>query len=144
MKKILLLTIVFLITSVSFAEGKYIGNIKKLKGDVTIVRGSETLKAEAGTRLEEGDLIKTGENSGAGIIFKDSTLITVGPGSQLFLNKYVFQPKNSNYEFNVFMKKGSAVYNSGRMGKLSPKSVKFRTPKATVGIRGTKFFIKVD
>jgi hypothetical protein len=44
----------------------------------------------------------------------------------------------------MYLKKGSAVYNSGKIGKLSPESVKLSTPRATVGVRGTRFIIKVE
>jgi hypothetical protein len=42
------------------------------------------------------------------------------------------------------MLKGTAVYLSGIIGKLSPQSVRFETPNATIGIRGTKMLVKVD
>jgi hypothetical protein len=36
------------------------------------------------------------------------------------------------------------AYLSGIIAKLSPESVRFETPVGNVGIRGTKFAIKVD
>jgi len=40
------------------------------------------------------------------------------------------------------LKKGKAVFSSGKIGKLSPKSVKFRIPTGVIGIRGTKFAVE--
>jgi len=42
------------------------------------------------------------------------------------------------------MFKGTAVYLSGLISKLAPDSARFETPSASVGIRGTKFAVKVD
>ena len=41
------------------------------------------------------------------------------------------------------LKKGKAVFSSGKIGKLSPESVKFRIPEGIIGIRGTQFAVEV-
>ncbi len=35
------------------------------------------------------------------------------------------------------------AYISGLIGKLAPESARFETPVATIGIRGTRFAVKV-
>jgi hypothetical protein len=127
-----------------FAEETSIGSIKNLTGDVTVHRKSDHIKASTGMSLEVGDIVSTSKNSSAGIIFKDSTLFSMGEKSEILINRYVFRPQDSNYAFDINMDKGQALYTSGKMGKLSFESVKINTPKATIGIRGTKFLIKVD
>jgi hypothetical protein len=42
------------------------------------------------------------------------------------------------------MLKGTAAYLSGLISKLSPDSAHFKTPTASIGIRGTKFVVKVE
>jgi hypothetical protein len=37
--------------------------------------------------------------------------------------------------------KGTMAYMSGIIGKLAPESVRFETPVATIGIRGTCFVV---
>jgi hypothetical protein len=56
----------------------------------------------------------------------------------------VFEPKNGKFSFSLYLAKGSAIYESGKIGKMSPQSVKVETPKATVGVRGTRFLIEAD
>jgi hypothetical protein len=41
------------------------------------------------------------------------------------------------------MLRGTASYISGIIGRQSPESVRFQTPDATIGIRGTQFLVKV-
>ena len=48
------------------------------------------------------------------------------------------------YAFSLYLDKGPAIYESGKIGKLAPEVVKVETPKATVGVRGTRFLIETD
>jgi hypothetical protein len=146
MKVINLLFMIILFFNLQvFAENmNHIGNVKSIKGNALIVHDAKQIKAYPGMMLHEGDQILTNSSSAVGIIFVDGTVMTIDENSDLFLNKYVFNPINREYDFDVFLKKGSTVYNSGRLGKLSPDSVKVRTPKATIGIRGTKFLVTVN
>jgi hypothetical protein len=41
------------------------------------------------------------------------------------------------------MVKGTFVYLSGVIGKLSPESIRLETPVGTIAIRGTRFAAKI-
>ena len=90
------------------------------------------------------DRLTTKDESYAGIIFNDGTTFTVGPNTEFDINNYKFEPDKKLYDFSVYIKRGSIVYNSGKIGKLSPESVNITTPRATVSIRGTRFIINVE
>ena len=77
-------------------------------------------------------------------MFKDGTLLTVGSATEVQIRDYVFEPKMAKYEFSVYLSKGTAIYSSGKIGKLSPQSVRVDTPTATVGVRGTRFIITAE
>ena len=47
------------------------------------------------------------------------------------------------YKVDLELKKGKAMFSSGKIGKLSPKSFKLRIPEGAIGIRGTKFVVEV-
>jgi len=59
------------------------------------------------------------------------------------INKFIVKPSKKKYDVDLKLKKGKAVFSSGKIGKLSPKSVKFRIPEGIIGIRGTKFAVEV-
>jgi len=42
------------------------------------------------------------------------------------------------------MLKGTAAFVSGIIGKLAPESVRFETPVATIGLRGTRFAVRIE
>jgi hypothetical protein len=59
------------------------------------------------------------------------------------IDEYVFAPQKGMLSMIARMVKGTASYVSGIIGRQSPESVKFQTPDATIGIRGTEFLVKV-
>ncbi|MFP4350256.1 MAG: FecR family protein [Thermodesulfobacteriota bacterium] len=120
------------------------GSIKTIESSGWIFRGDEKLAAEPGTRLFSGDLLQTGPQGAMGIILRDNTLISMGPDSELVLNEFIFEPREGRFSLIAEMAKGTFSFLSGMIGKLSPESARIDTPVGTVGIRGTRFFAKVE
>ncbi|MFW5855167.1 MAG: FecR family protein, partial [Thermodesulfobacteriota bacterium] len=118
--------------------------IKTIESSGWIFRGDEKLAAEPGTRLFSGDLLQTGPQGAMGIILRDNTLISMGPDSELVLNEFIFEPREGRFSLIAEMAKGTFSFLSGMIGKLSPESARIDTPVGTVGIRGTRFFAKVE
>lgn len=118
--------------------------VKSVTGSVRVVRQQATVDAAGGTTLQVSDRIVTGPGASAAIVFRDGTLLTLGSGADILVRDYVFIPKDNKFAFSVYLSKGSAIYESGKIGKLSPQSVTVETPKATVGVRGTRFLIEVN
>ncbi len=123
---------------------QHVGFLKSVSGNVQIKRGDSFVEAHPGVQLMNTDLLVTRGKGYAGVIFTDGTTLTIGPDTEFNIKNYTFEPDNETYDFSMYLKKGSAVYNSGKIGKLSPESVKLSTPRATVGIRGTRFILKVE
>jgi len=117
------------------------GVIKTLTGRAYIYRSGTRIKAEPDMPILESDLFVTKKNAHAGIVFTDGTVITIGPESLFEMTAFVFKPEETQYDFSFYMEKGTAIYNSGKIGRMSPQSVKIRTPKSTIGIRGTRFVV---
>lgn len=118
--------------------------VKSVHGDVAVTRQHQKFQATSGTTLLVSDRIVTGPGASAAIVFEDGTLLTLGPSADILVRDYVFEPKNGKFAFSVYLAKGSAIYESGKIGKMSPQSVKVQTPTATVGVRGTRFLIQAD
>ena len=96
-----------------------------------------------GQKIHEKDVIVTKNSSSVGVIFEDGTIVALGENSVLSVDKYLFKPAKNQFLVDMDMQKGTASFESGKIGKLAPKSVKFRVPEGTVGIRGTKFYVEV-
>lgn len=126
------------------ANEAHVALFKNVTGEVTVQRPAGNLAATPGMTLQVADRLVSGPGASAGIMFKDGTAVTLGPASELELRDYAFEPKDERYDFDVYLARGKAVYTSGKIGKLSPESVKVGTPTATVGVRGTRFIVEAQ
>ncbi len=121
-----------------------IGNLQTVSGAATVVRQDRILPAKAGLEIQANDTLHTGPNGSIGMVFQDDTVLSLGPGSVLVIDEFVYAPRQGKLALVLRMMKGTAVYLSGLIAKLAPESVRFVTPSASVGVRGTKFAVKVE
>ena len=135
---------IFGFANIAIAQDDHVALFKNVSGTVKIIRDKSDLVAVTGTQLMKLDIVASGPDSAAGIVFKDGTLLTLGSSTEIQINRYLFQPEEAKYDFSLYLKKGTAIYSSGKLGKISPESVSVNTPRATVGVRGTRFIVKVD
>ena len=141
---ILCLLMMFLLPCVAMGKESPAGKAKTIKGNVSIIRDGRQIPVSVGDRFFQKDTIRTGVESSVGIIFEDNTILSLGPESEVVIDEYVFAPEKGLFSMIARMVKGTASYLSGIIGHQSPESVKFRTPEATIGIRGTHFLVKVN
>jgi hypothetical protein len=118
-----------------------IGQIKIAKGQATIERGGQAIPATPGTRLQTGDVLKTGADGSVGLTMSDNSLLSAGPNSVLSLDRYEYDSTTSQGQFDSTLTKGSLAVISGRIAKQSPDAMKVRTPASILGIRGTEFVV---
>jgi len=137
MKYIVLILFMF---SSLYAEG--IAIIKNIKGEVIAKSATDYYALKNGDTLQSDMLIMT-KNSSAVIIFNDNSTAVLAPYSILNLKKFVFKPQKNDYAFELFLKKGSISFESGKIGELAPKKFILETPEGMVSIRGTKFLVRV-
>ena len=121
-----------------------IGKIKTCKGNVVVIRTDQEIAINTGDSLYQNDLIRTKTDSSVGIILEDNTILSLGSKSEIVIDEYVFAPEKGKLSMIIRILGGTASYLSGIIGHQSPESVKFQTPDATIGIRGTEFLVKVE
>lgn len=135
----------FVVGSVSsMANVDQAGFVKSVSGEVFITTSEMTVKAYPNMKIAQGDSISTGENSNIGLIFNDDTVVSVGPKSEIIIEKFLFNPVDRELSFVARMVRGTFSFITGQIAKLAPKKVKLETPDATLGVRGTKLLVKID
>lgn len=146
MKKLsaLIALLLLIVPLAALAAEAPVGSVKTVKGTVSIIRGAGVVETLSGTRVYRNDILRTGADGSMSMVFRDDTLLSLGPGSELAVNEFVFSPADGKLSMVTRLLKGSAVYLSGIIARLSPESVRFETPVANIGIRGTMFAVKVD
>lgn len=120
------------------------GRVKTINGSASIVRGQSSLPAVVNEKVFQGDTLRTGPDGSLGVILKDDSLVSLGPNSEVVVDQFLFTPAEGKLALVTRMVKGTAVFFSGVIAKLSPQSVRIETPNATIGVRGTRFLVKVD
>ena len=119
------------------------GEIKVVRGAAHIERGAERLPAKVGMPVQEADRVVTGADGTVGITFADNSLLSIGPGSNFAIDRYVFDSTTHAGKFDSTLSKGTLAVVSGKMVKQSPEAMHVRTPSAIMGVRGTDFVVKV-
>jgi hypothetical protein len=76
-----------------------------------------------------------------GITLHDNTLLSAGPNSVLVLDNFAFNPTTHAGAIDASVKRGTLAVISGKIAKQSPETVRFRTPSAILGVRGTSFVV---
>ncbi len=148
MKKCVILTVLiplFWSNPPSWGNGtEFVGIVKNVQADAYIIRNDVSEIAVVGQKVFMGDVLKTGSKGSMGVIFKDDTIISMGPGTEVFVKNFCFEPLEGNLLFIVKMLKGTVSFISGQISKLSPNAVHFETPVATIGPRGTHFLVNAE
>ena len=119
------------------------GRIKVASGAVFIVRAGALVPAQAGQEVFESDGLKTGADGRVGVTLKDDTRLSLGPASEVRLDRFVFAPADGQMGLVLKVVRGVMAYVSGRIAKLAPDSIRLETPAAVVGVRGTTLAVHV-
>lgn len=125
------------------AQQTVAGRIKIASGSAFIVRAGALVPAQAGQLVYEADALRTGADGHLGITLKDDTRVSIGPGSEMRVDKFVYAPAEGHLALVLNVVRGVMAYVSGRIAKLSPDSIRLETPAAVVGVRGTTLGLRV-
>jgi hypothetical protein len=123
--------------------GESIGIVRNASGDARVTRGETTFPAAPGLKLQVGDTFATGRDGAIGVILRDNSSLSIGPESRLVLRSFLFSPSEGKFDLVARITQGTMAYLSGLIGKLAPEKARFESPTATIGIRGTRFAVKV-
>ena len=120
------------------------GRIKVVSGSAFIVRAGDLIPAQAGQMVFETDGLRTGADGRVGVTLKDDTRVSLGPASEVRLDRYTYAPGEGRLAFAMKVLRGVVAYVSGQIAKLSPDAVRLETPAAIVGVRGTSLAVLVE
>ena len=130
--------------SVHAADPAAAGRIKLTTGTVFVVRADRVVPAQAGQPVFETDSLRTCADGRIGVTLNDDTRISLGPNSEMRLDRFAYAPAEGNLGLAIKLVRGVAAYVSGRIAKLSPDSIRLETPAAIVGVRGTSLAFSAD
>jgi len=112
-----------------------VGKVSLLKGGAFVLRSSQTLPLQTGSRIEEKDTVSTEKTGQIQIVFEDKTVITLGNSSTFKIEEYLNQEQKPKAKFSFAQ--GTFKTITGKIGKRAPENFTLETKTATIGIRGT-------
>lgn len=94
--------------------------------------GTRTL--ELGSNIVYRERIQTSDTGSVQVLFVDKTTLNVGPGSNLVIDEFVYDPNAKTGSMAVSLSKGAVRFVGGNASHSGGAEVK--TPVASIGIRG--------
>ena len=138
------LALCLLPVSVAFAAPA--GQVSESTGYVTVTAGQASpVSAKKGSAVEAGQTITTGTNGQAVIKFQDGQVIALKSNSIFKINTYNYDQAYPEKGQSVFaLLQGGLRAVTGLIGDRNKEGWRLATPTATMGIRGTDFFVVID
>jgi hypothetical protein len=121
-----------LYATASAADPK-IGDAKSTKNHVEGTVNGQTQPIATGAGVYPNETVRTGTAAVADLVFLDATNLSVGPESEIRLDKFVYDPNGSAGAVVIEATKGAFRFVTGKQDK---RVYQIKTPYGTLGIRG--------
>jgi hypothetical protein len=118
-----------------------IGEVKTVEGEVIIARRDGDLAAAPGTALRRSDVVRTGPAGAVGMTFTDNSRLSLGPSSELVIEKYLFDGRVGAFDTRLI--RGSMTAASGEIAR-TPAAMRVLIPTGVLAVRGTEFVVRVN
>jgi hypothetical protein len=115
------------------AEPK-VGVASAARNQVHGIIGGGTRALSAGSEVFSNEVVRTGDDSVAQLLFLDSTSLSVGARSEVKLDRFVYNPERKTGNVVLEASRGAFRFVSGSQ---APTNYTIKTPLATIGVRGT-------
>jgi hypothetical protein len=135
------LTVLFAMQStVSNAEPR-IGTAASTRPNAEALAGGSTQTLSAGSEIYANQTVRTGNRGMADLVFLDKTNLSVGPTSEVRLDKFVYDPTGSAGSVVLQATRGAFRFVTGTQAK---HAYQVSTPHGSLGVRGTTVELLVN
>lgn len=109
-------------------------------------RGKPPAQAErvlhVGVDVQANEVVRTGANDRAHLLFLDGSSLTVGPQARLTIDRFVYDPNTKTGDLAISASQGVLRFVGGKISKKTPVTV--TTPSSTLTIRGGIMIVDVS
>lgn len=117
------------------AQDVGIGTVAAVKPDAFgAAPGAPEQTLVIGAGLVQDEKIRTSADGTANVIFADRSTLTVGKGSEVILDKFVYDPQSGSGGLAIDLTQGALRFVGGKLSKGG--NVQVKTPTATMTVRG--------
>lgn len=111
-----------------------IGVASAARNQVQGIIGGGVRTLSAGSDVFPNEVVRTGDDSLAQLLFLDATSLSVGARSEVKLDRFVYNPERKTGNVVIEASRGAFRFVSGSQ---APTNYTIKTPLATIGVRGT-------
>ncbi len=114
------------------------GNVVSVMGNAFVERQTLEIKAEKRFELLEEDNVRTEHDSRIKMLFRDDSILTLGPKSRLIIKQYLYSPES---------KRAESIYEliDGKLrAVVGNATFRITTPTAFSAARGTMYIVWYD
>lgn len=117
------------------AQDVSVGTVAAVKPDAFgAAPGAAEQTLVIGAGLVQDEKIRTSADGTANVIFADRSTLTVGKGSEVVLDKFVYDPATGSGGLAIDLAQGALRFVGGKLSKGG--NVEVKTPTATMTVRG--------
>jgi hypothetical protein len=116
------------------------GRVVRLQGSAEARIGAATRPLAAGDPVRRGETLRTGPQSRLLVLFSDGMELTLSDGAEMEVSAYDWDAAKAAGRAELALAQGSFLLQTGSVGKLPDHPLTVRTPLASVGVRGTRFW----
>jgi hypothetical protein len=127
------LAILFVVQATASYGQEAIGKATSVRPQAEGIHSGSTRTLSGGSDVYSKETVRTGDTGQANLQFHDNSNLSVGPKSNVHLDKYVYDPNKSAGTIAVQATRGSLRFVTGSQGS---GSYQIKTPYGTLGVRG--------
>jgi hypothetical protein len=135
------LTVLFAMQSTASNAEPRIGTAASTRPNAEAVAGGNTQTLSAGSEIYANQTVRTGNRGMADLVFLDKTNLSVGPTSEVRLDKFVYDPTGSAGSVVLQATRGAFRFVTGSQAK---HAYQVSTPHGSLGVRGTTVELLVN
>lgn len=126
------------------AQNASVGTVTGVQGAATVTQGAGVSRPlNIGDDIFNDDLLETGAGAKLLVTFSDATKLTLGPSAEVVVDEFVYNPNGGTNNAVLRVTAGAMRLVAGAIETAGgPQAVTVTTPVATIGIRGTDFFVE--
>lgn len=134
-----------LIPCTSLLAQTKVGKVDNVVGEAVIVHeaGNKKEKATAGEPLFLKDRVETKKESSVQLGFKDGTSIVLREKTKIVVSEFLFDPAKKERQTILDVTSGKLKAVVSKTFNKKTSKTEFKTPTATVGVRGTELALDV-
>ena len=140
------LAVLLLLLPVAAMAAEPAGFVLMASGKVFALQSDQALRPlKRKSPFYPGESLKTEANSRAQMRFRDGSLISMRPETEIRIDEFRYQEDEKGEDKNIFtLINGGFRTITGKIGKKDPRNYQMKSAVASIGVRGTTYEVVMD